>query len=101
MDRFAKFVETKLKLRLMGSFLLPATSVHFRSAGHVMNMKDERGIKPAPSAKRDTNATKVGVFDPSMHDNCHLLKCMSSIITMSSLILIFSHFIILCEIPVC
>lgn len=72
MDRFAKFVETKLKLRLMGSFLLPATSVHFRSAGHVMNMKDERGIKPAPSAKRDTNATKVGVFDPSMHDNCHL-----------------------------
>lgn len=59
LDKFARFVVMMLASLPRGSCLLPATNVHFRYAGHVMNMSARMVIRPAPSARQDTNATKV------------------------------------------
>lgn len=62
MDKYAKFVGTKLRLLWMGNHLLPATNVLSLFADHAMSMREEKEIKLALSAKLDTSESKASLF---------------------------------------
>jgi hypothetical protein len=46
----------------MASYLLLATNVPFLCADLAMSMKEEKAIRPVPSAKPDSSASKVRDF---------------------------------------
>lgn len=67
MGKYVKYVGMKLRLLSMENPLLPATSVLSLFAGHATNMREEKAIKLAHSAKPDTRELKASFFFVSVH----------------------------------